>query len=193
MLQLLTAKPILYVCNVDEDSAATGQRAFAKRGEDGEAEGRRHVVISAAIEEEIAQLGRRGPRSVSGGNGAGGAGLDRLIRTGYQLLEPDHLFHRAAQRKPAPGRSRTASGAAGGGRDPYGDFETGFIRSETIAHDDYVACGASRARRMRARCGWKARTTSSPMATLCISGLHRREGARGEPFGRHLRRLVRRL
>src|SRR6056300_401204 len=85
MLQLLTTKPVLYVCNVDEASAATGNDLSARVEEMAKAQGAASVVISAAIEEEISQLPVEDAAVFLGEMGLEEAGLDRLIRAGYDL------------------------------------------------------------------------------------------------------------
>ena len=85
-LQLLTAKPVLYVCNVEEASAATGN-AFSERvAARAAAEGARAVVVSAAIEAEVAQLPEADRGEFLAGLGLADSGLDRVIRAGYELL-----------------------------------------------------------------------------------------------------------
>ncbi|CUH82518.1 redox-regulated ATPase YchF [Tropicibacter naphthalenivorans] len=153
MLQLLTAKPILYVCNVDEGEAATGNALSAEVAEMAAAQGNSHVIISAKIEEEISQLDAEEAAEFLGELGLEEAGLDRLIRAGYELLNLQTYFTVG----PKEARAWTikegtqAPQAAGV---IHGDFERGFIRAETIAYDDYVACkgeaGAKEAGKMRA-------------------------------------------
>lgn len=140
MLQLLTSKPILYVCNVAEDEAATGN-AHSKRVEEmAAAQGAASVVISARIEEEISQLDAEEAAMFLDELGLAEAGLDRLIRAGYELLDLQTYFTVG----PKEARAWTI---AKGTRAPqaagviHGDFERGFIRAETIAYDDFVACG----------------------------------------------------
>ena len=138
MLQLMTAKPILYVCNVDEESAATGNEHSAKVAAMAEAQGAAHVVISAAIEAEIAQLADEDRAAFLEEMGLEEPGLDRLIRKGYELLSLITYFtcgpkEARAWTIPSGFRAPQAAGAI------HTDFEKGFIRSETIAHADYVA------------------------------------------------------
>ena len=153
MLQLLTTKPVLYVCNVEEDSAGTGNSQSARVAEMAAAEGNSHVVISARIEEEISQLEDDEAEMFLSEMGLEEPGLDRLIRAGYDLLNLQTYFTSG----PTESRAWTiaegtlAPQAAGV---IHGDFERGFIRAETIAFDDYVACGgeqgAKEAGKMRA-------------------------------------------
>jgi GTP-binding protein YchF len=140
MLGLLTSKPVLYVCNVEEASAATGnaqsQRVEARAQEEGAAS----VVISAKIESEIAVLPAEERADYLAAVGLSEAGLDRLIRAGYGLLHLVTFF------TAGPKESRAWTVTAGA-RAPqaagviHTDFERGFIRAETIGYDDYVACG----------------------------------------------------
>lgn len=153
MLQLLTTKPILYVCNVDEASAATGNAFSNKVAVMAEEQGAAHVVISAQIEEEISQLDADEAEMFLSEMGLEEAGLDRLIRAGYALLHLETYFTVG----PKEARAWTikhgtmAPQAAGV---IHGDFEKGFIRAETIAYDDYVTLkgeqSAKEAGKMRA-------------------------------------------
>ncbi|SEG43252.1 hypothetical protein SAMN04488045_2821 [Thalassococcus halodurans] len=153
MLQLLTTKPILYVCNVSEEEAATGNahsEAVAKMAAE---QGNSHVVISAKIEEEISQLEEDEAEMFLGELGLDEAGLDRLIRAGYDLLHLETYFTVGPKEARAwTIKSGTAAPQAAGVI--HGDFEKGFIRAETIAFDDYVALngeqGAKDAGKMRA-------------------------------------------
>lgn len=152
MLQLLTAKPILFVANVDEASAATGN-AYSQRVEArAKQEGALTVVISAQIESELAMLDDAEGREFLETLGLEEPGLTRLIRTGYELLGLQTYFTAGPKETRAwtIRKGWTAPKAAGV---IHGDFEKGFIRAETIAFDDYVACGgeagAKEAGRMR--------------------------------------------
>ena len=140
LLQLLTAKPILFVCNVDEGSAGTGNalsRQVAQMAADQEAG---HVVISAQIEEEISQLEPDEAEMFLSEMNLEEAGLDRLIRAGYSLLELETYFTVGPKEARAwTIRSGTTAPQAAG--IIHGDFERGFIRSETIAYNDFVALG----------------------------------------------------
>ncbi len=152
MLQLLTAKPVLYVCNVDEASAATGNAHSEAVARMAAEEGNAHVVISAAIEEEIAQLPPEEAALFLEEMGLEEPGLDRLIRAGYALLGLETFFTIGPKEARAwtIRKGTTAPEAAGV---IHGDFEKGFIRAETIAYDDFVAhggeLGAKEAGRMR--------------------------------------------
>ena len=152
-LGLLTAKPVLYVCNVEEGAAADGNAQSARVAEMAAAQGAVHVVISAAIEEEIAQLSDENRAEFLADMGLEEPGLDRLIRAGYGLLGLITYFTAG----PKEARAWTiadgtlAPQAAGV---IHGDFERGFIRAETIAYDDYTGLGgeqpAKEAGKMRA-------------------------------------------
>ena len=139
-LGLLTSMPVLYVCNVDEAAAATGNdyaRAVEKRAAE---EGALSVVISAKIEAEIAVLPREEREHFLADIGLKEPGLDRLIRAGYALLHLVTFFTAGPKEARAwtvtkGARAPQAAGAI------HTDFERGFIRAETIAYDDYVATG----------------------------------------------------
>ncbi|WP_405405354.1 redox-regulated ATPase YchF [Paracoccus sp. Ld10] len=152
MLQLLTAKPVLFVCNVAEDEAANGNALSEKVREMAEAQGAGHVVISARIEEEISQLDAEEAQMFLGEMGLEEPGLDRLIRAGYTLLGLQTYFTVGPKEARAwtISKGTLAPQAAGV---IHGDFEKGFIRSETIAYDDYVAgkgeAGAREAGKLR--------------------------------------------
>lgn len=137
-LQLLTAKPVLYVCNVDEASAATGNRYSASVTERAKAEGAAVVVISAKIESELAGLAADERQAFLAEMGLEEPGLDRLIRAGYNLLDLVTFFTVGPKEARAwtVVRGTRAPQAAGV---IHTDFEKGFIRAETIAYADYVA------------------------------------------------------
>ena len=138
MLQLLTSKPVLYVCNVEESSAASGNALSAKVAEMAAAQGAAHVVISARIEEEISQLAPDEASMFLEEMGLTEAGLDRLIRAGYALLGLQTYFTVGPKEARAwtIAKGTLAPQAAGV---IHGDFERGFIRAETIAFADYIA------------------------------------------------------
>ncbi|SMO97425.1 hypothetical protein SAMN06265173_13638 [Thalassovita litoralis] len=139
-LQLLTTKPVLYVCNVAEEDAAKGNAFSDKVAEMAAAQGNAHVIISARIEEEISQLDDEEAAMFLEEMGLEEAGLDRLIRAGYELLHLETYFTVGPKEARAwTIRQGTAAPQAAGVI--HGDFERGFIRAETIAFDDYVACG----------------------------------------------------
>ncbi|MFY0681097.1 MAG: redox-regulated ATPase YchF [Thalassovita sp.] len=153
LLQLLTTKPVLYVCNVAEDESATGNAHSEKVAAMAAEQGNSHVIISAQIEEEISQLEDDEAEMFLGEMGLEEPGLDRLIRAGYDLLHLETYFTVG----PKEARAWTikqgflAPQAAGV---IHGDFEKGFIRAETIAYEDFVANngeqGAKEAGKMRA-------------------------------------------
>ena len=138
MLQLLTAKAVLYVCNVEEASAASGNSQTARVAEMAAAQGAGMVVISARIEEEISQLDDEEAEMFLTEMGLDEAGLDRLIRAGHDLLGLQTYFTIGPKEARAwTIRKGTLAPQAAG--EIHGDFERGFIRSETIAYDDYIA------------------------------------------------------
>src|SRR5580704_7412022 len=139
-LGLLTAKPVLYVCNVDEAAAATGNAYSRKVEARAAAEGAGVVVIAAQIEAEIAVLPAAERVDYLASIGLNEAGLDRLIRAGYALLRLLTFFTAGPKEARAwtITRGTRAPQAAGV---IHTDFERGFIRAETIAYDDYVTLG----------------------------------------------------
>lgn len=153
MLQLLTAKPVLYVANVDEDSAASGNAYSDKVLTYAAEEGAEAVVISAQIEAEISQLETDEQAEFLDTLGLEEPGLNRLIHAGYNLLGLQTYFTAGPKEArawtiPAGATAPQAAGVI------HGDFEKGFIRAETIAYEDYVAhggdSGAREAGKMRA-------------------------------------------
>ena len=153
MLQLLTTKPVLYVCNVAEADAAEGNAHSAAVAEMAAAQGNSHVVISARIEEEISQLEPDEAEMFLQEMGLEEPGLDRLIRAGYELLKLETYFTVGPKEARAwTIRAGTLAPQAAGVI--HGDFEKGFIRAETIAYDDFVSNGgeqgAKEAGKMRA-------------------------------------------
>ncbi|WP_309663903.1 redox-regulated ATPase YchF [Tabrizicola sp.] len=138
LLQLLTSKPVLYVCNVEEASAASGNSQSGRVAVMAAAQGAASVVISARIEEEISQLAADEAAMFLEEMGLHEAGLDRLIKAGYKLLGLQTYFtvgpkEARAWTIPAGTLAPQAAGVI------HGDFEKGFIRSETIAYEDYIA------------------------------------------------------
>ncbi len=140
MLQLLTTKPVLYVCNVEEDSAGEGNSQSKRVGEMAAAQGNSHVVISARIEEEISQLEPDEAEMFLGEMGLEEAGLDRLIRAGYELLHLQTYFT-VGPKEARAWTIREGTSAPQAAGVIHGDFERGFIRAETIAYDDFVTLG----------------------------------------------------
>ena len=140
MLGLLTSIPVIYVCNVEEGAAATGND-FSRRVEArAKAEGAATVVISAKIESEIAVLSRAERSDYLAAVGLEEAGLDRLIRAGYALLGLLTFFTVGPKETRAWTVTRGARAPQAAGA-IHTDFEQGFIRAETIAYGDYVAGG----------------------------------------------------
>jgi ribosome-binding ATPase len=137
MLQLLTAKPALYVCNVDEASAEIGNALSARVVERATKDGAKAVVISAKIESEIAMLDEGERAEFLETLGLTEPGLNRLIREAYALLGLQTYFTAGPKEARAwtIGVGDTAPQAAGM---IHSDFERGFIRAETIAFEDYV-------------------------------------------------------
>ena len=137
-LGLLTAKPVLYVCNVDEASAATGNVHSARVEALAKAEGAGCLIISAKIEAELAELPPDERQAYLADLGLQEPGLNRLINEGYRLLGLITYFtagpkEARAWTVPEGTRAPQAAGVI------HTDFEKGFIRAETIAYDDYVA------------------------------------------------------
>ncbi|MEY4269912.1 MAG: GTP-dependent nucleic acid-binding protein EngD [Pseudomonadota bacterium] len=138
--QLLTSKPVLYVCNVDEASAAGGnafsQAVFVKA----KAEGAQAVVVSAAIESELVTMDMAERMEFLEEMGLHETGLARVIRAGYELL---HLitFFTVGPKETRAWTVHTGATAPNAAGEIHTDFEKGFIRAETIAYDDYVAHG----------------------------------------------------
>jgi len=151
-LQLLTSKPVLYVCNVDEASAADGN-AFSKSVEERAArEGAATVVISAKIESEFAGLAAEDRDAFLAEMGLSEPGLNRLIRAGYRLLDLVTYFTVGPKEARAWTITRGTKAPQAAGV-IHTDFEKGFIRAETIAYDDYSTLngetGAKEAGKMR--------------------------------------------
>jgi GTP-binding protein YchF len=151
-LQLITSKPVLYVCNVEEASAASGNAHSARVAARAAAEGAAHVVVSAAIEAEVSQLPEGDRTEFLEGLGLHDSGLDRVIRAGYGLLGLVTYFTCGPKETRAWTITRGTK-APQAAAVIHNDFERGFIACETIAYDDYVAykgeAGAKEAGRMR--------------------------------------------
>ncbi len=151
--QLLTAKPVLYVCNVEESNAANGNAHSARVFEKAAAEGAQAVVVSAAIEAEIATMPAEDRGEFLSELGLSETGLARVIRAGYALLDLLTFFTVGPKEARAwtVHRGAKAPNAAG---EIHSDFERGFIRAETIAYPDYIAfkgeAGARDAGKLRA-------------------------------------------
>jgi GTP-binding protein YchF len=140
-LQLLTAKPVLYVCNVEEGAAASGNASSARVEAYARERGAASVVISAAIEAEVAQLADEAEkREFLESLGLEETGLARVIRAGYRLLDLITFLtvgpkEAHAWTVPHGAKAPQAAGVI------HTDFEKGFIRAETISYADFVACG----------------------------------------------------
>ena len=147
MLGLLTSKPVLYVLNVDEDSAASGNALSEKAAAMAAAEGAGSVVISARIEEEVAQFPDPAERAeFLESLGLAETGLARVIAAGYELLGLITFFTAAPNEVRAwtvlkGSTAETAAGAI------HTDFQRGFIAAETVSYEDYVSLGGEQAAR----------------------------------------------
>ena len=137
-LGLMTAKPVLYVLNVEEASAAAGNVLSAKAEEMARQQGAKSVVISAKIEEEIAQMPDADRPDFLESLGLEEPGLNRLIRTGYELLGLLTFFTVGPKEARAWTVTKGSKGPQAAGV-IHTDFEQGYIRAETIAYPDYVA------------------------------------------------------
>src|SRR5687768_13150427 len=144
--QLITAKPILYVCNVNEEDAANGnalsEQVFAKA----KAEGANAVVVSAAIEAELVAMDMEERLAFLEEMGLTETGLARVIRAGYDLLHLITFFTVGPKEARAWTVEKGAKAPQAAGA-IHSDFERGFIRAETIAYDDYVSLGGEAAAR----------------------------------------------
>ncbi|HTZ37968.1 MAG TPA: redox-regulated ATPase YchF [Stellaceae bacterium] len=152
-LQLLSAKPVLYIANVDEGSAGSGNEMSRRVADYAAAQGADTVVIAAAIEAELAVLADPGERSeYLAALGLAETGLDRVIRTGYALLDLI-TFLTAGPKEARAWTIPRGTKAPRAARTIHSDIEKGFIRAETISYADFVACGgeqgAKEAGRMR--------------------------------------------
>ncbi|HVR91827.1 MAG TPA: redox-regulated ATPase YchF [Novosphingobium sp.] len=150
--QLLTAKPVLYVCNVEEEAAAEGndfsRRVFAKA----KADGANAVIVSAAIESELVEMEPDERMVFLEELGLHETGLTRIIRSGYDLL---HLltFFTVGPKEARAWTVHTGAKAPDAAGEIHSDMQRGFIRAETIAYDDYIAlngeAGAKEAGKLR--------------------------------------------
>lgn len=151
-LGLLTSAPVVYACNVDEAAAATGNDYSQKVEQRAKEEGAVAVVISAKIESEIATLRPAERAEFLTAVGLEETGLDRLIRAGYALLHLVTFFTVGPKETRAWTITKGTKAPQAAGV-IHTDFERGFIRSETIAYDDYIAhdgeAGAREAGKMR--------------------------------------------
>jgi GTP-binding protein YchF len=139
-LNLLTSHPVLYVCNVAEADAARGNVHSAAVEKMAAAQGAGTVIISAAIEAEVAQLPDEEEREFLASMGLEEPGLDKLIRAGYDLL---HLitYFTAGPKETRAWTIRKGTKAPQAAGVIHSDFERGFIRAQTIAYNDFVALG----------------------------------------------------
>jgi hypothetical protein len=140
MLGLITSKPVLYVCNVDDASAATGNELSHRVEERAKAENAACVSIAAKIEAEIAALPAEERNDYLAAVGLTEPGLDRLIRAGYALLNLITYFT-AGPKEAAAWTITRGTKAPQAAAVIHSDFERGFIRAETIGYDDYVTYG----------------------------------------------------
>jgi GTP-binding protein YchF len=139
MLGLLTSKPVLYVCNVEESAADHGNAFSDKVAERAKAENAVSVVVSAKIESEIAVLPADEQKDYLEAVGLAEPGLNRVIRAGYDLLHLITYFTVGPKEARAWTIEKGTKGPQAAGV-IHTDFEKGYIRAETIAYDDYVAC-----------------------------------------------------
>ena len=139
-LNLLTSKPVLYVCNVAEEDAASGNDHSAAVEKMAASQGAGTVIISAAIEEEISQMPEEEQPEYLEMNGLEESGLDRLIKAGYELLQLITYFT-AGPKETRAWTIKQGTKAPQAAGVIHTDFERGFIRAQTIAFDDYVSLG----------------------------------------------------
>ncbi len=138
--QLLTAKPVLYVCNVEEESAANGNAFSAKVFEKAQAEGANAVIVSAAIESELTGMDNEERMVFLEEMGLHETGLARVIRSGYDLLHLITFFTVGPKEARAWTVHKGAKAPEAAG-EIHSDMQRGFIRAETIAYDDYISLG----------------------------------------------------
>jgi GTP-binding protein YchF len=144
--QLLTAKPVLYVCNVEEESAANGNAFSARVFEKAKAEGANAVIVSAAIESELVGMEPEERSVFLEEMGLHETGLARVIRAGYELL---HLitFFTVGPKEARAWTVHQGAKAPDAAGEIHSDMQRGFIRAETIAYDDFVSLGGESAAR----------------------------------------------
>ena len=144
-LQLLTSKPVLYVCNVLEKDAEKGNAHTARVADMAVKEGAAHVVICAAIESEIAQLQtEEEKKEFLASIGLSEPGLNRVIRSGYKLLDLITFFT-VGPKEARAWTVRRLSKAPQAAGVIHTDFERGFIRAETIDFGDFTTLGGEQA------------------------------------------------
>ena len=140
-LGLLTAKPVLYVCNVEEEAAANGNAHSAQVETMAAQENLAAVIISAAIEAEIATIDNaEDRREFLASLGLAETGLDRVIKAGYGLLDLITFFTANEVEAHAWTVTSRALAPEAAGR-VHTDMQRGFIRAETVSYGDFVACG----------------------------------------------------
>jgi len=143
-LNLLTSKPALYICNVDEDSAADGNEMTKLVQEYADAQNARMVIISAEIESELSQLEDDEQNEYLESLGLEEPGLNRIIREGYKLLNLQTYFT-VGPKEARAWTVRVGTKAPQAAGVIHSDFERGFIRAQTIAYEDFVALGGESA------------------------------------------------
>ncbi len=136
--QLLTAKPVLYVCNVAEDEAATGNALSEAVAAKAAAEGAQSVVVSAAIESELVGMDEADRGEYLAELGLEESGLARVVRAGYELLQLQTYFTAGPKESRAWTFPKGAKAPQAAG-EIHTDFERGFIKAETISYEDYIA------------------------------------------------------
>ena len=139
-MQLLTAKPVLYVCNVAEDEVVSGNAFSQSIIDKAEVENCTAVIVSAAIEAEIASLPEEEAGEFLSELGLEEAGLDRMIKAGYSLLDLTTFFT-AGPKEARAWTVKTGAKAPEAAGVIHTDFQRGFIRAETIAYNDYIEHG----------------------------------------------------
>lgn len=145
-LNLLTSKPVLYVCNVAEEDASNGNEHSRAVEEMAAAQNAGAIIVSAAIEAEVSQLGKAEADEYLQMMGLEEPGLDRLIRAGYELLDLITFFT-AGPKETRAWTVRKGSRAPQAAGVIHTDFERGFIRAQTIAFDDFISLGGETAAR----------------------------------------------
>jgi GTP-binding protein YchF len=173
-LHLITAKPVMYIANVDEGGFANNPHLDAVK-EHAAAEGAEVVAICAAIEAEIAQLDEEDKKEFLADLGFDEPGLNRVIRTGYKLLGLETFFT-AGPKEVRAWTTKIGATAPEAAGEIHTDFQKGFIRAEVIAYDDFVAHNGEHVRRFR-RPQRRARRKGSGKAKARGQGL-RRPGSR---------------
>ncbi len=153
LLQLLSSKPVLYVCNVSEHDAATGNEWTRQVETMAEEQGAEVVMISAAIESEIARIeDQKDKEEFLRSLGLLESGLDKIIKASYKLLNLQTYFT-AGPKEARAWTIKIGSTAPEAAGVIHTDFQKGFIRAETISNDDYISCkgeaGAKESGKMR--------------------------------------------